>query len=111
MSDLEFSKEYARKLLRPRARSPASTTQRKENQNKGEEAEKIEQSCFKKMLNYIYIDDEDFRLTTMVVCTNTVAIVLLYYLVCTLAFRYTTRATWPVKLLKSYVQSSAKIGK
>jgi len=82
--------------------------------NEHEDGQKIKkkQSYLKKLLNSIYVwDDDDFPFTTMVVCTYTVAVVFLYYLACTFVFLYISRTTGHIAFLKSYIESSANTGK
>ena len=66
------------------------------------------QSSLKKMTETFSQWNENFRFTTKMISTNTVAFVFLYYLTYTFLFRYLTHFTWPMALVKSYVQSFAK---
>ena len=91
---------HVTKLLRSNShRAQAITQQNKANQSR-----------FRKILNSIYVWDDDFRFTTMIICIYTVAIVFLYYLTCTFIFLYLSRTTGHIAFLKSYIESSADIG-
>jgi hypothetical protein len=82
-----------------------------DNEHDGRQKNKANQSYLKKLLNSIYVWDEDFRFTTMVVCTYIVAIVFLYYLACTFVFLYILRTTGHIAFFKSYIESSVNTGK
>lgn len=96
-----FSILYVKKLLQ--RNRPSTRICTKEN--------KVNEWCFKKLINLIHICDDDFYFTTMVLCTYTVAIVFLYYLGWTFVFIYISRPTGHMKFIKSYIESSANIGK
>ncbi len=117
IDDFELGKHSVTKLSRQKLRSSQLITQQNTNINnpidtehEDEQQNKANQSCFKKFVNSIYIWDNDFRFTTMVICTYTVAIVFLYYLACTFAFLYISRTTGHITFLKSYIESSTNIG-
>ncbi len=61
------------------------------------------QSCIKKIFNSIYQWDDDFRFTTLAICTYTVAIIFLYYLACTLVFLY-------ISSVRYYIDTTFNIG-
>jgi hypothetical protein len=123
IDEVELSKYYVTKLLRLTYRSTERTTKQNTNTNssldkhKAEQEEKANQSKLRKFINYIYHSiyiyhwNDDFRFTTMVMCTYTVAFVFLYYLTCTFIFLNISRTTGYTSFLKSYIESSAKVGK
>ncbi len=134
VNDFEFVKSYVGKLFRQKHRPSQIFIQQNTNINKEDEQQnKANQSWLKKRINSIYIWlkkriisiyirlkkritsiyvwDDDFRFTTMVVCTYTVAIVFLYYLACTFVFLYISRTTGHIAFLKSYIESSGNVGK
>ncbi len=116
MDDLECAGTNVRNLSQSNLNRSKSQGAGQQNTNvvtdAGDELEnKANQSCPRKFFNSIYTWDEDFHFTTMVICTYTVAIVFVYYLTCTFVFLYTTRTTGHMAFLKSYIESSANIGK
>lgn len=84
-------KKYVTKLLRKKS------TKRK-------------QSCLETRIHITPQWKEKFRFTTMVISTNTVAFVFLYYLTYTFISQYLIYLAWPIRFIKSYVQSSTKTG-
>jgi len=101
-------------LSRQNSRLSRQNSQKNTNlndENEGEESNETDQSLFRKLINYFYIWDDGFHFTTMVICTNTVAFVFLYYLACTFVFFYITRTTGHLTFMKSYVESLVDISK
>jgi len=113
-----FAKYYVTKLLR-RKRHSNQTNTIPQNTNTdnlvdheydAELQNRADQSYVKIFLNSIYHWDDDFRFTTMTICTYTVAIVFLYYLACTFVFLYVSRTTGHISFLRSFVESTFNIG-
>ncbi len=114
----EFAKYYVIKLFR-RGRYRSQTIPRQNTnpedlvdyEREMELQEKANQSRFKKIIHYFYHSDDDFRFTTMAMCTYTVAAVFLYYLACTFVFLYITRTTGHIAFVKFYFETTFNIGK
>jgi hypothetical protein len=111
LDELELSKNYLAKSLRANQRSYKKTAKENTNIDSSIDEHETEQSLFHKFINYIYHSDDNFRFTTMVTCTYTVAFVFLYYLACTFIFLYISRTTGHISFLKYYIESSARVGK
>jgi hypothetical protein len=117
LAEAELSKYYVTKLLRRNHRSTQSTAQQNtdtdssSDEHESDQEEKANQSKNRKFTDYIYHWNNDFRFTTMVLCTYTVAFVFLYYLTCTFIFLNISRTTGHISFLKSYIESFAKVGK
>jgi hypothetical protein len=80
------------------------------NNAENEEPNKPKRSCFKKLLDSIYIWDDNFRFSVMIVSTYTIAAVFLFYLACTFVFLYLSRITTLIAFIKFYIQLSTNIG-
>ena len=117
IDEAELSKYYVTKLLRRNHRSKQSTAQQNTDADssseeyEAEQEERANRSKIRKFTNYIYHWNNDFRFTTMVLCTYTVAFVFLYYLTCTFIFLNISRTTGHISFLKSYIESFAIVGK
>jgi hypothetical protein len=117
LDESELAKYYLKKLLR-RNRPSGQRTARQNtnidssvNAREAKQPKKTKQSLFQKIINYIYEWDDDFRFSTMVTCTYTVAFVFLYYLTCTFIFLNISRTTGHVSSLKFYIGSFTNVGK
>ena len=114
LDEVELSKYYVTKLLRRTRRLTKRTTlntNRSPDEHETKQEEKANRSKIRKFINSIYHWNDEFRFSTMVLCTYTVAFVFLYYLTCTFIFLNTSRTTGHISFLKSYIESSAKVGK
>jgi hypothetical protein len=119
LDESNFAKYYVIKLFRRnRFQYDRNTRRRKFNpdnlhdhEHEAEQLRKENKSRFQKFINYFYESDDDFRFTTMVMSTYTVAVVFLYYLACTFVFLYITRTTGHVAFLKLYFESTFNVGK
>jgi hypothetical protein len=119
LDESEFAKYYVTKLFRRnQIQYLINRQQKKVNPDKlidyqyeSEQQNRANQSPFHRLINYFYHFDDDFRFTTMVMSTYTVAVVFLYYLACTFVFLYITRTTGHVAFLKHYVESRFNVGK
>jgi len=113
----EFAKYYVTKLFRRNPHRSQIFTDRNINADDVIDYEHVmelqnraNQSRFQKFINSIYHFDDDFRFTTLAMCTYTVAFVFLYYLSCTFVFLYISRTTGHVAFLKFYFESTFNIG-
>jgi hypothetical protein len=118
LDESEFAKYYVTKLFRRNHHNTQRITQQKTNldnlidhEHEAEQQNKANQSHFKRFVNYFYHFDDDFRFTTLAMCTYTVAVVFLYYLACTFVFLYVSRTTGHVAFLKFYFESTFNVGK
>ena len=114
----EFAKYYVKKLFQ-RGRCKSQTIPRQNTnlddvvdyEREMELQKEANQSRFKKIIQCFYHSDDDFRFTTMAMCTYTVAAVFLYYLACTFVFLYIARTTGHGAFLKFYFESTFNVGK
>jgi len=118
LDESEFAKYYVTKLFRRNRRRTQMIIQQKANMDnlidheyEAELQNKANQSYFKKFINSVYVWDDDFRFTTLAMCTYTVAVVFLYYLACTFVFLYISRTTGHAAFLKFYFESTFNVGK
>jgi hypothetical protein len=118
LDESEFAKYYVTKLFRRNRYSAQRNTRQNINtdniedyEHEAEQQNNQKPSCFQKFINYFYHFDDDFRFTTMAMCTYTVAFVFLYYLACTFVFLYVTRTTGHAAFLKFYFESTFDVGK
>jgi hypothetical protein len=79
-------------------------------EHKAELQKKTNQSCVKKFFDSINHWDDDFGYTTMITCTYTVAIIVLYYLACTLIFLYISRTKGHISFIRYYIETTFNIG-
>lgn len=114
----EFAKYYVTKLFRrhdpkPMIYIPSYTNPDNliDHEHDAEQQNRVNQSRLRKFIDHIYHFDDDFRFTTLAMCTYTVAIVFLFYLACTFVFLYVTRTTGHVSFLKSYFETTFNISK
>jgi hypothetical protein len=116
--DSAFAKYYVRKLFRRNLRvsQPAYSTNVNidSTQNYDNEAElqrNAKPSRVKQFFDSIYHWDDGFRFTTIATCTYIVAIIVLYYLACTLVFLYILRTPEYISFIKYYFETTLNIGK
>ena len=113
----EFAKYYVMKLFRRREKRSMLISSRTksddliDHEHHAEQEQRANQSRLRQLINYIYHTDDDFRFTTIAMCTYTVAVVFLYYLAATFVFLYTTRTTGHVAFLKFYFETTYNVGK
>ncbi|CAF1148324.1 unnamed protein product, partial [Didymodactylos carnosus] len=110
--EYQFSRYYVMKLFRrnpkyypnDQTNSVPGTTDITNDDEEWRWYEKQEKSRVKLFLDKIYPWDDDFRFTTIALCTYTVAIIFLYYLACTLVFLYLSRTFGHTAFLRSYLE-------
>lgn len=114
--ELEFAQYYVQKLFRrnrgvSRETYPANGDNVTDHESESQQQHASNQSRIKKFFDFFYCWDDDFRFTTMAMCTYTVAIVFLYYLACTFVFLYTSRTSGHISFIRYYIEQSANVGK
>ena len=112
-----FARYYVAKLFRRNLRLDQTNYSTKVDENKMEdyahEAElqkRASESRVRKFFDEIYHWDDDFRFTSMITCTYTVAVVFLYYLACTLVFLYISRTKGHFSFIRYYIETTFNIG-
>jgi hypothetical protein len=114
-STFDFATPTIPALLRSDRQITRTISQQNANTNnpintENEEQDKPKRSWFKKLLDSIYIWDNNFRFSVMIVSTYTIAAVFLFYLACTFVFLYLSRITTLIAFIKFYIQLSTNIG-